>query len=136
MQKARNGRIAGKSHWLEAACVRLLQKRTSAVLGLHLRPLAVGNLPFLVSRHPMTVGPFHESLLYRGKVNFVGYKQLDICPATSNIITFYVGGGGLWALGVSHGQQLVQLGGLSQDPSLYQPSQERTRDLDFFLPFF
>ncbi len=48
------------------------KKGTSAVLGLHLRPAAVGNFPFPHSHHAMTVAPFHDSLLYgtRGREAF------------------------------------------------------------------
>ena len=57
MQKARNGRIAGQSHWLEAACVGLLLTKTITVLRRHLRPAAIGNLS--LPPHSMTVHYTH-----------------------------------------------------------------------------
>lgn len=40
MQKARNGRIAGKCHWLEAACCEAPMKRKGPVLSFSTAPQA------------------------------------------------------------------------------------------------
>lgn len=83
MQKARNGRIAGRCHWL--LCEALGRKKGSgAVLRSHLRLAAVKSLPFPDFHHLMKIDPIHEYLLDGGRVYVIGQKQLYV----KNISTF------------------------------------------------